>query len=61
MSDHYYATSLGPINEARAAQERCVKGHKYHAANTYRRPNGTRACRTCIAARAANYRERKGL
>jgi hypothetical protein len=59
MSSHYM--TLAPVNAERAAKQHCSKGHRYHERNTYRRPNGTRACRTCIAARAADYRERKGL
>ncbi|MFC8095360.1 HNH endonuclease signature motif containing protein [Streptomyces sp. NPDC057301] len=31
----------------RARQTRCVHGHAFTAANTYRAPNGTRKCRTC--------------
>lgn len=37
----------------------CVNGHAYTAANTYRRPNGQRDCRSCIRERARRYQQRK--
>ncbi|MEU9141689.1 HNH endonuclease signature motif containing protein [Streptomyces sp. NPDC048404] len=40
----------------RAAQTRCHKGHPFDEANTARRPNGTRQCRTCANARKAAAR-----
>lgn len=42
------------------SKENCSKGHAYNEANTRRRPNGTRVCRTCHreAANRAN-RERR--
>ena len=42
--------AIGSINVARAAaQTRCVNGHDL--ADAYRRPNGHRICRTCVAIR----------
>lgn len=32
---------------AKAKQTHCYKGHEFDEKNTYRRPNGTRVCRTC--------------
>ena len=37
----------------------CANGHEYNFENTYRRPDGTRDCRTCIRARAKSYKKRK--
>jgi hypothetical protein len=42
----------------RAMRVECVNGHPYDAANTYRRPNGTRDCRACIRERVARYKAR---
>ena len=36
-----------------AQRAECSRGHAYTPANTYRRPNGNRICRTCTAAAAA--------
>ncbi|MFF0894716.1 HNH endonuclease signature motif containing protein [Streptomyces sp. NPDC003278] len=36
----------------RAAQTHCKHGHPFDAANTYRRPDGTRQCRQCARDRA---------
>jgi hypothetical protein len=33
----------------RARQTACIHGHPFDEANTYRAPNGTRACRRCRA------------
>ena len=35
----------------RRAQTHCIHGHEFDEANTYVRPNGTRACRTCVNGR----------
>jgi hypothetical protein len=56
----------------KAQQTHCVRGHAFTAENTYRKPNGTRSCRTCHREREATpeakvrraeasrrYRERK--
>lgn len=39
----------------------CKQGHPFDAANTHRRPDGTRACRACLAAadKRRRLRERK--
>lgn len=37
----------------------CVNGHTFTKANTYRRPNGGRDCRTCIRDRVARYHARR--
>lgn len=37
----------------------CANGHPYDEANTYRRPNGNRDCRTCTADRQRKYKARK--
>lgn len=42
----------------RARQTRCVHGHLFDTANTYRAPNGTRKCRTCKTASTARSRRR---
>lgn len=36
----------------------CVNGHPYNEANTYRKPNGYRGCRTCRTAAKRAHRER---
>lgn len=38
-------------------QTHCIRGHKFTEANTYRRPDGRRRCRTC--AREADRERRK--
>ncbi|MFM9368081.1 HNH endonuclease signature motif containing protein [Streptomyces sp. Da 82-17] len=43
----------------RARQTRCIRGHRFDAANTYRARNGTRKCRTCRRAAACEYRRRR--
>lgn len=47
-----------------ARSGRCGAGHEFTAENTYRRPNGTRMCRTCARVRQRIYacgrRRRKG-
>lgn len=61
------------VNAARslkATATECVNGHAFDDANTYRKPNGTRACKRCRrdrmrkrraanAAASRRYRERK--
>lgn len=43
----------------RSRQQHCVNGHPFDVENTHYRPNGTRQCRACGAARArAAYHER---
>lgn len=37
----------------------CPAGHPWTAANTYRRPNGKRTCRTCRRLAVALWREHK--
>lgn len=56
---------LEPVTQAEnnrragAAKTHCAQGHEYTAANTYRRRNGARDCRTCNRDRAnAHYREK---
>lgn len=34
----------------KANQTHCAQGHEFTAENTYRKSNGTRACRTCMRA-----------
>ncbi len=41
----------------RAAQTQCVNGHDFTVENTYVRPNRTRDCRRCRAARMQSYRK----
>ncbi len=36
----------------------CQRGHELKPENTYVRPNGTRACKTCKQASARAYRQR---
>ena len=43
----------------RAKQQRCIRGHAFNVANTYRAPNGTRKCRTCKAVSTARSRQRR--
>lgn len=42
-----------------ATYTHCANGHEYTEANTYRRPNGHRDCRTCIRDRVRSYKERR--
>lgn len=35
---------------------RCKRGHKFTPENTYRRPDGFRACRACLRDRAKRWR-----
>lgn len=43
-------------------KEVCVRGHKFHAKNTYQRPDGLgKACRACHALRASKAREKKKM
>lgn len=42
-----------------AAREECSQGHPFDLANTYRRPEGSRVCRTCKRARNRRYKERR--
>lgn len=44
---------------AKAQQTHCVHGHPFDEANTYVRPNGTRACRICKRERWAGWKARK--
>ena len=62
--DHLHVGSHGD-NMAEAVERRrfpnqrkehCPAGHPYDEENTYRRPDGSRACKECVRARA---RERK--
>jgi hypothetical protein len=50
----------GPV-PSRAAQTACIHGHAFDDRNTYRPPDGTRACRRCRAdhekARRARLRQ----
>jgi hypothetical protein len=41
-----------------ADKTHCINGHEYTVENTYRRPNGHRDCRICIAERVKRWRER---
>jgi hypothetical protein len=41
-----------------ADKTHCINGHEYTPENTYRRPNGHRDCRICIAERVKRWRER---
>ncbi len=36
----------------------CKRGHEFKPENTYVRPNGQRACKTCKQAYAREYRQR---
>jgi hypothetical protein len=47
-----------PTVIANRAKTHCPQGHPYDEANTYRPPNGSRYCRTCIAAQTKAWRER---
>ena len=49
------------VGSANAAKTRCLNGHEYTADNTYRRPDGTRDCRTCVRARVDRYRHKHGV
>lgn len=48
--------SFAALNAAKVA---CDHGHPFDAANTYRRPNGHRDCRTCVRRRVAAYQRRQ--
>lgn len=42
-----------------AGREKCPSGHDYDEANTYRRPDGGRDCKTCMRRRTRESRARK--
>lgn len=42
-----------------AAKTRCINGHEYTVANTYRTPRGARNCRACRRQALRNLRERR--
>jgi HNH endonuclease len=42
-----------------ATKPRCINGHELTPANTYRRPNGRRDCRTCVRERARRYKAKQ--
>lgn len=52
---------LAARNAAAAASPLCSVGHQMSGHNFIRRPNGRRACRSCMAARQASYRARERL
>lgn len=41
-----------------AKKQRCVKGHLFNEKNTYRRPDGYRACKVCQRQLVIEYRTR---
>lgn len=45
---------------ANAAKTECANGHPFDDANTYRRPNGWRVCRTCNRLQERGRRIRRG-
>lgn len=47
--------ATGPVAE-RAKQNQCIRGHEFDLFNTYWRPNGTRACKSCRPLRLAARR-----
>lgn len=49
-------THLENVRRGEKAQRtHCIHGHEFTIANTRVRPNGTRACRTCVRERARRY------
>lgn len=57
---------LEPVTRAENMRRRgdritaCINGHDFTETNTYRRPNGQRACRPCNAAAVARSKARRG-
>jgi hypothetical protein len=52
----------GNTFQAKNAQKtHCDHGHEFDEANTYIRPNGSRACKACIRNRSLEYQYRKQL
>ena len=49
----------GSVASVNSAKTHCSKGHPSDEANTYTMPAGGRDCRRCIAARSAEYKNRK--
>lgn len=49
------------MNDIDIEEGRCTNGHPYTAANTARRSNGTRICRTCKKAASDRYLARIGI
>jgi hypothetical protein len=50
--------TVGPWN---GNKTHCKHGHEFSEANTYRYPDGERACRTCHNLQNADYRQRKAV
>lgn len=52
----------GEGHAARHAQQtRCIHGHPFNEANTYRRPDGGRDCRTCRRDRMDRFKARRAV
>lgn len=51
QAENVLAEHSSTLARLRGEQVACIHGHAFTDANTYRRKNGTRACRTCLRER----------